>query len=1193
MLVGFNLRAFFISTFIELKTIDTMNRSLNLFSIFCLLILFSAQSFAQLRINEIQTSNTQTIADEDQQFNDWIELFNSGNEELQLNNYILSDKKSDSLGWQLPNFTLPGRSHLLVFASGKDRKLPPLYWKTLIQKGDEWKFSTSFKTGWREPKFNDSSWSTGKSGFGYGDNDDETILNNGIQAVYIRKKFQIENLDHVTQLVLHVDYDDAFIAFINGKEVARSYNITSSNNEHSVVSVNPHREAQLYTGGKPDAFVIQLEAGLLVEGENCIAIQGHNNSTTSSDFSLIPMLSISQSDFTQNELPDYIEFPKNELHTNFKLKSEGESVYLLNSDGTIADSLTATALSANKSFGRYPDGADDWFYFLSPTPNVPNNNPSESLPPDTVFFSQPAGFTNETVYVSLWYDDPSCQIRYTTNGSAPTASSPEFLEPIEIAKTTVLRAAAFSNEVQMSSTCSNSYIFNTQYQLPVISIASAPENFFDYNKGIFEMGPNASAENPNYGANFWNDWEIPVHIELFSKEKTSLLDQGAGLKVTGNWSRAKPQKSVALFARKNYGSGSFKQKLFNDRASDSYETFILRNSGNDWEYTMFRDGLISHMARSMDVDRLAYQPTVVYINGQHWGILNMREKPNEHYFANNYGYDPEEINIAENNASPVEGSVADYQQTINFIQNKSTLSDPDLVKLRETLDLESFIDYEVIQIFVNNRDWPGNNIKYWKANHLNSRWRWILFDTDFGFGLYNQQGYNEYTMNFVTTTTGPSWPNPAWSTLLLRKLLTNKDFKEQFITRFADCLNTNLSSNAIYPLIDSIQTLINSDMRNHLQRWSRDFSNWNWEVNRLKTFAQYRPDYMRNDLSSFFNNLARYNVNVNISAPTSGSIELNTLTLNTFPFSGTYFQSVPVRLKARPNPGFKFIKWEGDVTASTQEINFTPNKNTTLRAVFEPIQPETPKIVINEICFNDKKPYNTSDWVELYNAGTQTIDLSNWVLMDDKVANAFKIPAGTLIYAGDFLVISTSRLNFKRVYPKMKTLGDMQLGLSSTSDLLTLFDATGKLIDHVNYNTYAPWPNLESANGATLELTKPLSDNALASNWKLSIGNGTPNAPNSTLITTVQQLAQQVQAYCFPTYFNQFTTLHFKNEAMGPFKVEISNLNGAKIGYFEGSNSESQHMQFDLFTDLDAAPGMYVVKVTTTEGIQTIKVIKK
>lgn len=1170
-----------------------MNRSLNLFSFSCLFILWGTSTFAQLRINEIQTANTQTIADEDQLFNDWIELYNSGNEDIQLNNYVLSDRKNDSLGWQLPAFIMPGHSHLLIFASGKNRKLPPSYWKTIISKGEEWKFSTAFKAGWREPNFNDSTWNTGKSGFGYGDNDDETILNNGIQAVYIRKKFQIENLDHVTQLVLHVDYDDAFIAFINGKEVARSYNITSSNNEHSSVSVNPHQEAQMYSGGKPEAFVVQLDSGVLVEGENCIAIQGHNNNTTSSDFSLIPMLSISKSDYTKNELPEYIEFSKNELHTNFKLKSGGESVYLLNADRTIADSLTATALSANKSFGRYPDGADDWFYFLSPTPSAPNDNPIEKLPADTVFFSQPGGFPNETVFVSLWYDDPSCQIRFTTDGSAPTDSSTLFLEPIEIATTTVLRAAAFRDNVQMSLTCSKSYIFNTQHQLPVISIASAPENFFDYNKGIFEMGPNASVENPNYGANFWNDWEIPVHIELFGKEKTVQLDQGAGLKITGNWSRAKPQKSVALFARKNYGSGSFDQKLFHDRATKSYETFILRNSGNDWEYTMFRDGLISHIARTMDVERLSYQPSVVYINGQYWGILNMREKPNEHYFASNYGYDPEEINIAENNASPVEGSVADYQQTINYIQNKSTLSEQDLLKLRETLDLESFIDYEVIQIFVNNRDWPGNNIKYWKANHLNSRWRWILFDTDFGFGLYNQQGYNENTMNFATTTTGPSWPNPDWSTLLLRKLLTNKKFKEQFITRFADCLNSNLSPNAIYPLIDSLQTLVDSDIQLHLQRWTREYSNWSWEVNRLRTFAQYRSDFMRSDLSSFFNNLSRYNVYVNINVPASGTINLNTLELNTFPFSGIYFQSVPVRLKACPNPGFKFVKWEGDITAATEEISFAPSKNTTLRAVFEPIQPETPKIVINEICFNDKKPYNTSDWVELYNAGTQTIDLSNWVLMDDKIANAFKFPVGTLIYADDFLVISTSKLNFIRVYPKMKTLGDMQLGLSSTSDLLTLFDSTGKLIDHVNYNTYAPWPNLESANGATLELTKPHSDNALATNWKLSIGNGTPNAPNSTLITNIRELTQKAQAYCFPTQFSQFTTLHFKNEDMGPFKVEISNLNGAKIGYFDGSNSESQHMEFDLFTNIETASGMYVVKVTTTEGIQTIKVIKK
>ncbi|HPR31331.1 MAG TPA: chitobiase/beta-hexosaminidase C-terminal domain-containing protein, partial [Prolixibacteraceae bacterium] len=604
---------------------------------FFLLFLFSSISVqAQVVLNEFLSSNLNGRTDEDGDRSDWIELYNPSDQVLHLKGYVLNDDPDVASGWIFPEATLPPRSFLLVFASGKDRKAFGAHYQTIIDRNTLWRYSIpsgSTSVQWRNTGYNAASWSQGKSGFGYGDNDDATILNR-VETLFVRTEFALTNVDAVCELLLHVDYDDAFIAFINGVMVAMG-GISEHNGDYTEVSLSGDHEAMMYNGGHPEEFVLNNPSAFLREGANVLALQGYNISASSSDFSLIPFLTVGSTDYTEKDTEAFVNTDNRNLHTDFKIASEGERIYLFDPASVAVDSAPSTALPPDVSYGRFPDGSDAWAYFTVPSPGDQNNAPAWELTVDSVFFDREAGRYTSPFSVTMTAQSNQGVIRYTTDGSEPTLQSTQYTSPVSISRTTVLRARLYRENIGNNPVTTHTYYFRDSNGLPVVSLSTHPDNFYDYHTGILVEGPNAQPGDPHFGANYWQDWERPVHLEYFDPHGHRHLSQGAGVQVYGSWSRANPSKSLALFARSDYGKGSFDYPFFHDRENKSFETFIIRNAGNDWGYSYIRDGLASETARKMNIDRLAFQPTAVYLNGEYYGILNMREKPNEHYFSDN------------------------------------------------------------------------------------------------------------------------------------------------------------------------------------------------------------------------------------------------------------------------------------------------------------------------------------------------------------------------------------------------------------------------------------------------------------------------------------------------------------------------------------------------------------------------------
>ena len=316
------------------------------------LFLASKTSFAQsVQLNEVVASNS-TYFDEDGNSPDWIELYNPTNEDIQLENWSLTDNIEKPLKWQLPKYLLKKGDYLLVWASGKDQKLFGIS-RTIINQGESFKYITPTQNpnpDWTSIDFDDSQWLNGNSGFGYADGDDETILPNGTRSVYLRKNFTLDDASQIKQLILDIDYDDAFVAYLNGVEIARD-NILGNPPNYNGATITDH-EALMYTGAKPERFPVESFDNILNDGNNVLAIQAHNISSNSSDMTVIPFLSaIFSNDPSAFSIPPTIlELNDLFMHSNFKISSESETIYLINNEASISDSIIVENLISGVSF---------------------------------------------------------------------------------------------------------------------------------------------------------------------------------------------------------------------------------------------------------------------------------------------------------------------------------------------------------------------------------------------------------------------------------------------------------------------------------------------------------------------------------------------------------------------------------------------------------------------------------------------------------------------------------------------------------------------------------------------------------------------------------------------------------------------------------------------------------------------------
>lgn len=901
------------------------------YTLLVLLLVATFSLFAQLRINEAVSSNG-TYSDEDGDTPDWLELHNPGSQPLDLTDYTLSDKADNPGKWPIPNLSIAPAGYALFWASGKDRGNEQSF-RTFIDRGASFRYlvpDASVNQNWMAPNFDDNGWAEGPSGFGYGDGDDATLVPQGTISVFARHRFTVNTLEGLEALVFDIDYDDGFVAYLNGVEIAREN--MSGNRPAWNAFADTYTEPRIINEAPPLRFTIENPAGLLVEGENILAVQVHNSGTTSSDLSMIPFLSarFTGSSSAGTVPPEILNLPKLAMHTNFRISAAGETLFLHDPNGNFVDSLSVYGLPAEVSRG-IPGTGGAAVLFEETTPG--GRNPDSGFAgvvEDRVVFSAVGGQVGALSLEMSGVSSPNV-LRYTTDGREPTISSLRYYGPISVGETRVFRAAAFRPGYLPSPVTTETYLVNTNHSLPMVSLVTEPDNFFHPVTGIYVLGEGYSGDFPYFGSNIWEDHEVPVNFSFYEPGGTDTYSFDAGTKIFGGWSRGQDQRSLSVFARGRYGTDEMNYPFFPQRANTRFQSIVLRNAGNDAYSSGMRDVLMTGLMEDSHVDIQAYRSVASYLNGEYWGLYNLREKVNEHFLASKHGVDKDSIDLLEFNAEIVQGSNAEYVALMGYIRNNPVNQSIHYDYIANRIDLDNYVQYQAAQIYYDNVDWPGNNIKFWKSP--GTKWRWILYDIDFGAAIWNENAAFSNTLSFALDPSGPNWPNPPWSTFLFRRLITNQTFRNRFVNQLADEMNSRFLPQAVINRINAHVNSIRTEINRQDDRWGRE-GNWNDNVERIRDFFRDRPAQMKRFVRTQFNLPAYHRINIRISDTDEGYVKVNSLDVDAPNWSGDYFQNVPIKVTAVPKDGYVFRRWELDSDAEDAELTINLTGQLALRPVF-------------------------------------------------------------------------------------------------------------------------------------------------------------------------------------------------------------------------------------------------------------------
>jgi hypothetical protein len=901
---------------------------------------------AALSINEVSSTNREIVRDDLDDSPDWMEIYNGDTVTVDLAGWTLSDDPDDPGRWTLPAVALAPEQHLLVYASGQDRATVAATWDTRVDQGDTWRYLAATSPpppSWFDPTLDDSGWDIGPSGFGSGDQDDATEVST--DTVYARTTFELaaDEVADLTALLLHVDYDDAFVAYLNGVEVARAnIGVPGIPPTWDQYANQPH-EALLPQGLPPERFDLTDGAlALLVAGTNTLALEAHDTSATSSDLSLVPFLTLGFG--TERPARSSTALPplRAVLHTSFSVDADGEVLALHDPAGCEADVLRPGKMYTDQSFGRQPDGTDVVGYFMAPTPGAPNTTESRPGFAAEPAFAPPPGHHAGGAEVTVTAG-PLADVRVAWGGAEPTEDGALYTGPLATGvsgEAVVLRARAWEDGLWPSPIATATYLLRDPGELPIVSLATDPPNLWDAETGIYVFGDEYDDEYPYYGANFHEDWERPVHAEAWEPDGALGFAVDAGIEIYGGTTRAHGQKSLLLKLRSGYGDDAIEHEVFPGLGLTTFERLVLRASGNDWhgcdqdgcaEGALLRDGLMHRLAGAAGVDVMAYRPAEVYLNGEYWGIYNLREQAEETWVAAHHGH--EDIDLLQSDSKVVVGDAYAYFEMLDLLRSRD-LSDPvEHALIEAAIDVEELVAYLAFEVFYANTDWPGNNIKYWRPRTPDGQWRWLMFDTDFGLGRWGRSPSND-SLAAALSPDGVSWPNPAWSTELFRLLTESPTFATIFVNSYADYMNTLLAPEVTVPELHEVADGIAATLPRQLDRWgswddgvvsySLGSGVWAEEIDWIEEWLVERPAHARDHVVQQFGLAGTWTLQLDVEPAGAGTFELTAVAVDA-PFEGVYFQGVPVTLTAVPAFGYTFDGWSDPDLSADPTVVLDPD----------------------------------------------------------------------------------------------------------------------------------------------------------------------------------------------------------------------------------------------------------------------------
>lgn len=717
----------------------------------------------QVVISEFMEKNRSTLRDEDGDFSDWIELWNRSDEAVDISGWNLSDRENQ-LGWTLPEMSLQPGERIVIFASGKDRQGEQLH--------------TGFSLS-------------------------------GDEGVWLRNEY-----GYLCSSALCADCDgDVSMALGDDGSYGQSlyptpgYENTAAGWESFQQSLSCEspliiNEAQVYN--------LNLAP---VNKEYYDWVELKNNSGAAlllSDY----YISDDRDDYLRYRLPEVElgpgEFillyctsealPEGYYAAGFELNSENEQLYLATAEGELLDSVSLKDIPYLGSFGRMA-GENGWFYFSSPSPGSENSGGQRRVAEKPLSLTADGVYNDvEGMYVEL---SAAGSIRYTLDGSAPTAESPEYTGPIYIDKTTVIRAVNFEEGALPSRTLSLSYIINENHSLPVLSLLTDSPAEFDTMYNAKQKGV-----------------ELPASLSLYEEDGSFTI--GCGVSMHGETSLVLPKKNMSVRFRGAYGQSTLNYDIYDGGVTEF--TNLLLRSGQDFPISIIRNELSQELC-AQATDKVINQRSIyciLYINGEYSGIYSLKEKANEQLYAGIAGVSRDSVEVLEANVS--QGSDF-YKDVVEFCRFNDMSLEENYSHFCHIFDIDSVIDWLILEGYCANTDLTSGNVRYCRSTENDGKWRLMFYDLDASFSTPASV--------FMNVLSEYAQQNRQFASFMV-PLMDNEEFKDRFLSRAAELMGSVLTVENVMGEIDRLCAIVAPEVERDYARFGGTAADWEWSVEQLK-----------------------------------------------------------------------------------------------------------------------------------------------------------------------------------------------------------------------------------------------------------------------------------------------------------------------------------------------------------------------
>lgn len=788
-----------------------------------------------LYINEFMASNATTICDSFGSYSDWIELYNSTDTDMDISGFGISDNLSQPMKYRFPDgSTIAAKGYLVVFCSGNEG----------MQNGEL------------------------HAPFGLRSYGEDVVIANRAGRIIDSYSFKNQETD-----VSMARIPDGAGEFQSNSQPSPGYpNTGAGYSAFDAANRLPLGGVYISEFGGSTGSVASDWVEIYNSTGSAVSLAGYgisNNPKNPAKW-VFPDISIEPGEYLLLYATGSADkAQKKNLKLNFCISSTGEALFFFDPNGKLIDKLSAGRMKSGQSYGR--DGSDNRFYYAEPTPGAQNGKGYEGITQLPAFSVTP-GIYDNAVTVAITAGEGET-IRYTTDCTTPNASSEVYSGELSISKNSVIRAAAFRDGYLSGDVATATYLFRSDgvnHALPVVTLVTDPDNLWNSKTGIYATGDKFDPDAASYAdtlksatyyqAKFATEeqvdtiWEKPAAFSLFDDNGKQVFTQNVGIRIAGSFGRGRAQKGFNVIARKEYGKGSMEYPFFENRPYKEYKAVVLRAGAQDQNRSKIRDELASGLLEGTDINILyqAYRPTVLYLNGEYWGVYFMKEKRNRFFVAQHENTENNvDLAIGKGFKQRSYGDNSDWVSLYEYATSHDLSSAEAYAYVSERMDVDSFRDYMIAEIYNGNTD--TYNFQYYRLK--GGKWKFIFYDFCWGF-----QSPGHETLAFRMGKT----PSDVCSAKLFAAMLQNKGWRDSFCRRFGELLNTAFAPERVSALIEELYGYVEPEIKREREKFNKDtfmgvkqpntnlgtYEGFQSEISKLKDFAQRRPEELKRQLQS-------------------------------------------------------------------------------------------------------------------------------------------------------------------------------------------------------------------------------------------------------------------------------------------------------------------------------------------------------